>query len=116
MARYYLGDAFLRAGKPDDAIREWTAALAYDHVYAPADEAIGAVWFARGDYEKARSFFDQAVVVAPNDFAAELELGLIAEREGRFKEALERIEEACKVAPESLECGRPLQKLREEAK
>jgi choline-sulfatase len=116
MARYYLGDAFLRSGKPDEAIREWTAALAYDPEYAPADEAIGAVWFARGDYERARKFFDQAMAVAPGDFAAQLELGLIAEREGRFKEALERIEAACKVAPESLQCGQPLQQLREKAK
>ncbi len=42
LARYYLGDAYLRSGKPDDAIREWTAALAFDPEYAPADEAIGA--------------------------------------------------------------------------
>jgi choline-sulfatase len=116
LARYYLGDAFLRSAKPDDAIREWTAALAFDPEYAPADEAIGAVWLARGDYAKARGFFEQALAVAPNDFAAELELGLIAEREGNPKEAVRRIEAACKVAPESLECGRPLQELREKAK
>jgi choline-sulfatase len=116
LARYYLGDAFLRSAKPDDAVREWTSALTYDPEYAPADEAIGAVWFARGDYAKARSFFEQAMAVAPNDFAAQLELGLIAEREGRFKEALEQTQAACRVAPESLQCGRHLQELREKAK
>src|SRR3984957_4423244 len=61
LARYYLGDAYLRAGKPDDALREWTAALAFDPEYAPADEAIGALWLARQDYVKARGFFEQAL-------------------------------------------------------
>ncbi len=116
MARYYLGDAFLRSGKPDEAIRQWTAALAYDPEYAPADEAIGAVWFARRDYEKARGFFEQALAVAPGDYAAEFELGLIAEREGKLQDAVRHIETACKAAPYSVECGQPLDALRTKAK
>lgn len=116
LARYYLGDAFLRSGKTDDAIREWTQALAFDPEYAPADEAIGATWLARGDYSKARGFFEQALAVAPSDFAAEMELGLIAEREGNFKEAIRRLEASCKIAPDSVECGPRLQQLREKAK
>ncbi len=116
MARYYLGDAYLRAGESDEAIHEWTAALAFDPEYAPADEAIGAVWLARRDYAKARQFFEQALAVAPGDYAAELELGLVFEREGKFKEALQRMEAACKIAPEALPCGAPLRQLREKAK
>jgi tetratricopeptide (TPR) repeat protein len=116
MARYSLGDAYLRAGKADDAVREWTTVLAYDPEYAPADEAIGSVWLARRDYAKARGYFEQALAVAPGDYAAELELGLICEREGKFKEALEHTEAACKVAPEALQCGQALNVLRERAK
>lgn len=116
LARYYLGDAFLRSGKPDDAIREWTAALEYDPEYAPADEAIGAVWFARRDYEKARGFFEQALAVTPGDYAAEFELGLIEQREGRFKDAVREVEAACKAAPDSVECGEPLDELRAKSK
>ena len=116
LARYYLGDAFLRSGKPDDAVREWSAALTYDPEYAPADEAIGSVWFARHDYAKARASFEQALAVAPGDYAAGLEIGLIDEREGKFKEALTYVESACKVAPEASECGQSLDELRVKAK
>jgi tetratricopeptide (TPR) repeat protein len=110
-----LGDAYLRSGKPDDAVREWMAALAFDPEYAPADEAIGAVWLGRQDYAKARSFFEQALSVAPDDSAAQFELGMVAERQGQFKEALRRFETACKEDPEAAECGQ-LQALREKAK
>jgi choline-sulfatase len=116
LARYYLGDAYLRSGKPDDALREWTAALAFDPEYAPCDEAIGALWLARQDYAKARGFFEQALAVAPGDYAAQFGLGMVAQRQGQFKEALQRFETACKAAPEASECGQPLQTLREKAK
>lgn len=116
LARYYLGDAFLRSGKTDDAVREWTAALAYDPEYAPADEAVGAVWFGRRDYGKARQFFEQALAVAPGDYAAEFELGMVAEREGKLQEAVRHMEIACKAAPDSAQCGQPLQALRARAK
>lgn len=40
IARYYLGDAYLRVHRPADALREWKAALARDPGYEPAAEAI----------------------------------------------------------------------------
>jgi hypothetical protein len=41
---------------------------------------------------------------------------MVAQRQGQFKEALQRFETACKAAPEASECGQPLQALREKAK
>jgi tetratricopeptide (TPR) repeat protein len=40
IARYYLGEAYLRLNRRDDAIREWKAALSSDPSYAPAAEAL----------------------------------------------------------------------------
>jgi arylsulfatase A-like enzyme len=40
VARYYLGEAYLRMGRRDDAVREWKAALAEDPNYQAASEAI----------------------------------------------------------------------------
>ncbi len=40
IARYYLGEAYLRLHRRDDAIREWKAALSSDPSYTPAAEAL----------------------------------------------------------------------------
>jgi cytochrome c-type biogenesis protein CcmH/NrfG len=40
VARYYLGEAYLRLGRRDDALREWKAALEEDPTYQAAAEAI----------------------------------------------------------------------------
>ncbi len=43
IAGYYLGEAYLRLNRRDDAIREWKAALSSDPSYAPAAEALRSV-------------------------------------------------------------------------
>jgi arylsulfatase A-like enzyme len=40
LARYYLGEAYLRLQRPADALREWKAALAQDPTYTEAAQAI----------------------------------------------------------------------------
>ena len=40
IARYYLGEAYLRLNRREDAIREWKAALSSDPSYTPAAEAL----------------------------------------------------------------------------
>ena len=40
LARYYLGEAYLRLRRPDDALREWKTALENDPTYRPAAEAV----------------------------------------------------------------------------
>jgi len=55
-ARDTLGDAYLRAGKPENAVREWTAALASDPQYAPAAQALGEYYISIKDWTKARAY------------------------------------------------------------
>jgi tetratricopeptide (TPR) repeat protein len=55
-ARGTLGDAYLRAGKPQEAVREWTAALASDPQYAPAAQALGEYYISIKDWPKAREY------------------------------------------------------------
>jgi len=109
MARYYLGDAYLRSRQPESAIREWTDALTFDPAYAPAAEALGAWWIGREEYAKARAAFQKAVAAAPADYAALVGLGTAEERLGLMPDALQHLETACKIAPESVSCNRELQ-------
>jgi tetratricopeptide (TPR) repeat protein len=66
-ARGTLGDAFERAGKPEDAVREWSAALAADPKYAAAAQALGEHYLAAHDWEKARKYLAVALAAAPGD-------------------------------------------------
>ncbi len=108
MARYYLAEAYQRAGQPDNAVREWTNALKFDPQYVPAAEALGAWWTERRDYSKAREAFRKAVAVAPDDYAALLGLGIAEEHLGLHAEALQHLESACKIAPDSEACRQEL--------
>jgi tetratricopeptide (TPR) repeat protein len=116
LARYYLGDAYLRSRQPDSAIREWTNALQFDPSYVPAAEALGAVWIGRQDYAKAQAAFQKALAIAPGDSVALLGLGTAEEHLGLLPDALQHLESACKMMPDSASCNRELQAVKEKMK
>jgi tetratricopeptide (TPR) repeat protein len=80
-ARGSLGDAYMRAGKPNDAVREWTVALNADPQYAPAAQALGEHYMRRQDWTKARAYLQQALRAAPGDPTVRSELNAIACKE-----------------------------------
>jgi len=116
LARCNLADAYLRLSKPDDALHQWSAVLADDPKYAPAAEAIAELWLARQDFPKARTYLQQVVTAAPGDYEAQFELGILDERLGATKEALEHLQAACKLAPDSAQCQRELTSLQQKMK
>jgi choline-sulfatase len=73
-ARSTLGDAYMRAGKPADAVREWTSALAADPQYAPAAQALGEYYISIKDWPKARAYLQQ---IQPADPTVRQELELV---------------------------------------
>jgi tetratricopeptide (TPR) repeat protein len=64
----------MRAGKPANAIREWTAALASDPQYAPAAQALGEYYISIKDWPKARAYLQQ---IQPADPTVRQELELV---------------------------------------
>ena len=82
-ARGTLGEAYLRAGRADEAVREWTAALASDRKYAPAAQALGELYIGRQDWAKARQYLQQALAAAPGDRTLQYELGVVERNAGR---------------------------------
>ncbi len=111
LARYYLGEAYLRSGKAEAAAREWTEVLARDPDYAPAGEALGALWLGREDYGKAREVLANTLKTAPQDYAALVELGVAEEKLGQPADARHHLEEACKIALDPAPCRRELENL-----
>lgn len=116
LARYYLGEADLGLRQPDAALREWEAALANDPSYIPAAKAIGDLWLAQQQYEKAEPYFQRILALAPNDYSAHFNLGLAKEHLGDRNGALDQLKTACKIAPDFDECRRELKALEDKAK
>jgi choline-sulfatase len=108
LARYYLGEAYLKAGKPDEAARQWAATLERDPGYAAAGEALGALWLGRGDAVKARQYLELTLKAAPQDYTALVELGLMEEKQGQLPEAERHLQAACKIALDPAPCEREL--------
>lgn len=98
-ARGTLGDAYLRAGKPQEAVREWTAALAFDPQYSPAAQALGEYYISRHEWTKARPYLQQTLAAVPGDATVRFELGVDERNLGMFKEALEDLHAACGANP-----------------
>ena len=84
----------------DAAVREWEAALAAEHDYTPAAEAIGELCLAREQYKKAQPYFRRVLAFDPNHYSAHFNLGLVEEHLGDRTSAIKEIEAACKIVPD----------------
>jgi choline-sulfatase len=104
MARYYLGEAWLRSGSPESAIREWNAAVSHDPKYEPLYEVLGTVWLERRDYDRARTYFLQATTLTPGNPDVLRGAALAEERLGMTSQSREHWRKACQLEPEFAEC------------
>jgi choline-sulfatase len=115
VARFHLGEGYLAARRPFDAVREWRATLSYQPGYAPAAQALGEYWLGTGNYPRAQARLEQAVAAAPGNSQALLELGITYEHLGEHAKALACVQSACKES-RSPDCERALQTLQHKKK
>ena len=111
LARFHLGECYLRLKRGQEALDEWTTTLKLDAQYAPAAEAIGQYWLDQGDYAKARLRFQQVLVLTPESYTGNFELAVADEHLGLLAEARKHLEAACKIAPHDENCARKLKEL-----
>jgi len=111
LARFHLGECYLRLNKPQEALREWSTVLKLNPNYAPAAEAIGQCWLEQGDYDKARRRFQQVLALTPESYSGHFQLAIADEHLGLLPEAHEHLEMACKIAPHDENCARKLESL-----
>jgi arylsulfatase A-like enzyme len=116
LARYHLGECYLKNEQPEAARREWTTTLKLHPGYAPAAEALGEYWLEREDYAKARRRFAQVVALTPESFTGHFELGVADEHLGLLPEALKQLQAACQIAPQDATCARELKALQQKMK
>jgi choline-sulfatase len=111
LARFHLGECYLRTKHPQDALHEWNLALKFDPHYAPSAEAIGQYWLQKGDYSKARLRFQQVLALTPDSYSGHFQLALADEHLGLVAEARQHLETACQIAPHDESCKRELKSL-----
>jgi Tfp pilus assembly protein PilF len=69
-AHYNLGILAMREGRMEEAARELQAAVKADSGSAQAHAALGSLFSAQGDLNRARDEFRQALAIDPHDEAS----------------------------------------------
>src|SRR5581483_10516360 len=96
-------------GRRQTAILLLRRILAQDPHNTLARRDLAATYLAQGDAWQARSCFRQVLAAAPDDYLSHLGLGIADERLGRFPEALDQLQSACRIVPESAQCRHELE-------
>jgi len=96
-ANFYLAVCYYRSRRLDDAVKALEATLAASKDYAPAEELLGTIWLMKADYAKARQQFAHLAAIAPGNFNAHFNLGILATREGRIEDAQRELQSAARV-------------------
>jgi tetratricopeptide (TPR) repeat protein len=100
-AHVLLGDAFLKKGKFDEAIKEYEEAKKLvkktDPVAKTADVGIGAIYALKGEYSKAKKILSMSAMMNPNPITSGKSyywLGFIDEKKGNLKSAVKNYKKA----------------------
>mmetsp|Transcript_99049 Transcript_99049/g.137584 ORF Transcript_99049/g.137584 Transcript_99049/m.137584 type:complete len:135 (+) Transcript_99049:38-442(+) len=94
------GNAAMAAGKPQEAVEHYTAALAAQPSHALHSNR-SAAYAALGDFEKALEDGEQAVALKPDWGKGYARKAFALEKLGRHAEALQAYEEGLRVEPAS---------------
>lgn len=96
----------------DEGIAKLRQLLGQDPHNLLARRDLGGAYAARKDYIHARAAYAEVLASAPDDYLAQYEIGVADERLGRWSEAKEHLEAACRIAPDSADCRRELEVVR----
>ena len=107
---------YLSQRRLDEAIATLGQILARDPHNILARRDLGGCYIERASYAKARANFQKVVAVVPDDYMAQLELGIADEHLGLLREAIEHVQVACRLYPESAQCHRELDTLQKKIK
>ena len=102
-AHLMMGTALLFAARMDDSIRELDRALALNPKLALANALIGRARNEQGDREGAMNAYHAELLVDPNNYDANFELGVLLKDDRRAKEAIPYLRKAARLRPDSVD-------------
>lgn len=98
---HYAYGVFLLAEDPDRAIEAFKTELKISPSHAYAMLQIAFEYIKRSDWEAAKPWAEQAVAIAPGDFAGRRALGQVLFETGDTAAAIEHLERGVRIAPDS---------------
>jgi tetratricopeptide (TPR) repeat protein len=93
------GDRLLAVGNEAGAIELFDLALELNPEEINVLNSLGVLWGRRGEFEKARSFFEKAAAAGPDDFMAAYNLGSVNLALGEREGALDSFLNAARIDP-----------------
>jgi len=93
------GDGYYFNDRYDEAVREYTGALAADPGSAGAYRNRGYAWLALGETEEAKADFDRAVEINPDFSEAYLGRGGLFFLRGKYAEAIDDFDKVIELDP-----------------
>jgi len=96
-AHFYLAVCYFRSRSLDEAVKALNTTLVISPDYAPAEELLGTIWLLKKDYVRARQQFSHLAAIAPGNFGAHYNLGILAMREGRIEDAARELQTAARA-------------------
>jgi len=100
----------------EKAIATFRVILAQNPHNLLARRDLGDCYLEAHEYTKAQATLDQVVTAVPDDYMAQLELGIAQEHLGRFPAALKHVQAACQMFPEAAQCKKELRTIQEKMK
>jgi Flp pilus assembly protein TadD len=98
---FNLGVVLDRAGKAEDAIKQYEQALRLDPEYAEAHNNLGTALMKQDRREEAIGHYEQALRLKPDYGVAHINLGIALRQVGRVQEAISHYEQALRISPNS---------------
>jgi Tfp pilus assembly protein PilF len=100
-AHYYVAKAFEMQGGPAEAlIEEYKKAIELKPNYVEARQALGLVYFGKGDHEGARREFEKIIEIEPDNVVIYNNLGHLHETMKDYKKAEEYFRRAIDLMPD----------------
>jgi tetratricopeptide (TPR) repeat protein len=98
--RYNLGNLYAALNEPQEAIRNFQAALKIDDLFYPAKVNLAMLYSSRGENDKAEKLFRDVVTKHPGLYDVAYSLGLLLAEMGKPDEALGFLDKAAKGMPD----------------
>jgi tetratricopeptide (TPR) repeat protein len=97
---FWLGNAYLKAGRYAEAEGELQTAVRLEPRYGDAEEALATAEYQLGRRDQAAAGYRQVLAWRPGYAEAHDNLGLIAQEQGRWAEAAAEFQEALRLEPQ----------------